>query len=108
MTDPIDTHQAGEDDEWDMAAARARLKPKMDQSKRGRQDRQRKLAKSVDPVASDGRSLRATGRTAQYNFKIKPEIKAFLNTHIPSGKGSLWMEEAILAKLREEGIEIDA
>ena len=109
MTEPTDTpHVGADDDDWDMAAARLRLKPKIDQTKRGRQDRQRKLAKSVDPIASDGRSLRATGRTAQYNTKMKPELKALLASHIPRGQASLWLEEAILAKLKAEGVDFDA
>ena len=63
------------DDDWDMAAARAKLAPKHDSSKKARQTRQKRIAKAVDRSARDGRSLRSTGRTAQFNFKALPELK---------------------------------
>jgi hypothetical protein len=61
--------------------------------------RQRELkARSV----VDGRSLRATGRTAQFNFKCTPEIKALV--HETADREGLtvaeWMERAVLAVLR--------
>ena len=68
-----------------------------------RKKRQKRLADSVD-----GRSLRATGRTEHLNFKAKPEIKALLAKHVPKGTVSLWLEEAIIAKLKAEGVEVDA
>jgi hypothetical protein len=50
------------DADWDMAAARAKLAPKHDSSKKARQTRQKRIAKAVDRSARDGRSLRSTGR----------------------------------------------
>jgi hypothetical protein len=50
----------------------------------------------------DGRSLRATGRTAQFNFKCLPEIKSLI--HETAGSEGVtvaeWMERAMLAALR--------
>ena len=92
-----------EDEEWDFANARAKLAPKLDGRKAARKNRQKRLADSVD-----GRSLRATGRTEHLNFKATPEIKALLAQHVPRGTVSLWLEEAIIAKLRAAGVDIDA
>jgi hypothetical protein len=92
-----------EDEEWDFARARAKLAPELDTRKNARKKRQKQLAASVD-----GRSLRATGRTEHLNFKAKPEIKALLARHVRKGRLSLWLEEAIIAKLKAEGVEIDA
>ena len=92
-----------EDEEWDFAKARAKLAPKLDGRKAARKNRQKRLADAVD-----GRSLRATGRTEHLNFKARPEIKTLLAEHIPKRTVSLWLEEAIIAKLKAEGVEIDA
>jgi hypothetical protein len=94
MTDDL----GPDDDGWDMAAARAKLAPRLDGRKAARKTRQKKLADSVD-----GRSLRATGRTEQLNFKARPEIKQLLDRHVPHGSKSIWLEEAIVAKLRAGG-----
>jgi len=99
----IEIELSEEEPDWDLAEARAKLAPKLDGRKVARKNRQKKLADSVD-----GRSLRATGRTEHLNFKAKPEIKALLAEHVPRGKVSLWLEEAIIAKLRVEGVEIYA
>ena len=50
----------------------------------------------------DGRSLRATGRTAQFNFKCTPEIKALVHETADSESLTVaeWMERAVLAALR--------
>jgi hypothetical protein len=90
-------------DDLDMAAARAKFAAKIDGHKAARRGRQRKLAN-----ASDGRSLRATGRTELVNFRAQPRIKRALADHIPKGKISLWLEEAIVAKLKAEGVDLDA
>jgi hypothetical protein len=58
--------------------------------------------------AADGRSLRATGRTELVNFRAHPRIKQAIADHIPKGKISLWLEEAIIAKLQADGVQIDA
>jgi hypothetical protein len=90
-------------DDFDMAAARAKFSAKVDGSKGARRTRQRKTTDAVD-----GRSLRATGRTEHLNFKATPRIKQALAKHVPKGKTSLWLEEAIIEKLQREGIDIDA
>src|SRR5215510_6706878 len=96
-----------DDEDWDMAAARAKLAPQPDNSKRARQSRQKRIAKAVDRSATDGRSLRSTGRTAQFNFKALPGLKpAALKAAQKSGLTlAEWMEEAVSAKLRQEGID---
>src|SRR5262245_8271150 len=75
--------------------------------KKARQSRQKRIAKAVDRSAMDGRSLRCTGRTAQFNFKALPELKPAAQK--AAGKAGLtlaeWMEEAVTAKLREGGID---
>ena len=98
-----DTELTPEDEEWNFALARAKLAPKLDGRKGARKNRQKRLANAVD-----GRSLRATGRTEHLNFKARPEIKSLLAKHVPKGKVSLWLEQAILTQLRAEGAEIDA
>jgi len=61
--------------------------------------RQRELkARSV----VDGRSLRATGRTAQFNFKCTPEIKSLVHETAETEGLTVaeWMERAVQAALR--------
>ena len=41
------------------------------------------------------------------NFRASPQIVEALDKHIPKGKRSLWLEEAIIAKLREEGVQFE-
>ena len=98
-----ETELTPEDEEWDFANARAKLAPKLDGRKAARKNRQKRLADSVD-----GRSLRATGRTEHLNFKARPEIKTLLAKHVPKRTVSLWLEQAIIAKLKAEGVNIDA
>ena len=98
-----ETELTPEDEEWDFAKARAKLAPKLDGRKAARRNRQKRLTEAVD-----GRSLRATGRIEHLNFKATPEVKALLAKHVPKRTVSLWLEEAIIAKLRAEGVEIDA
>jgi hypothetical protein len=90
-------------DDLDMAAARAKFAAKVDGRRAARQSRQKKTSSAVD-----GRSLRATGRTEHLNFKATPRIKQALAKHVPKGKTSLWLEEAIIEKLKREGVEVDA
>jgi hypothetical protein len=89
-------------DDWDMVAARAKFAAKVAPGKSARKDRQKHLNGAVD-----GRSLRATGRTEHLNFRASPQIVEALDKHIPKGKRSLWLEEAIIAKLREEGVQFE-
>ena len=98
-----ETELTPEDEEWNFAKARAKLAPKLDGRKSARKNRQKRLADAVD-----GRSLRATGRTEHLNFKATPEIKALLAKHVPKRTVSLWLEEAIIAKLKAEGVDVDA
>src|SRR5262245_10512907 len=104
MIDPV---PEPDDAEWDMAAARAKLAPNHDNSKKGRQRRQQRIWRSVDRSARDGRSLRSTGGTAQFNFKALSELKpAALKAAEKAGLTlAEWMEEAVTAKLREAGID---
>ena len=67
-----------------------------------------RIDRSDCPTAVDRRSLRATGRTEHLNFKATPQIKALLAKHVPKGTVSLWLEEAIIAKLKAEGVDLDA
>ena len=90
-------------DDLDMAAARAKFSARVDGRKAARKTRQAKTANAVD-----GRSLRRTGRTEHLNFKATPQIKQALATHVPKGKTSLWLEEAIIEKLERDGVDFDA
>jgi hypothetical protein len=90
-------------DAFDINIARAKFGQKVDGRKKARKARQVSLGDSVD-----GRSLRATGRTQHLNFKALPELVAALDAHVGKGKRSLWLEEAIIAKLKEEGIDFNA
>jgi predicted HicB family RNase H-like nuclease len=87
-----------EDEAYDMAAAR-----KLWESKKvgGKKKADRK-AKRKELVASvDKRSLRATGRTDQFNFRTTPEMKAKAQEAAKDSGMSIaeWMEEAVAAYL---------
>ena len=97
-----------DDDDWNMEAAREKLRPKIDQSKRGRQKRQKQIMQSVAKEArGDGRSLRATGRTAQFNFKAMPDLKPAAQKAATEVGLTLaeWMEDAVNAKLGRSRID---
>ena len=100
---PMKPDPSPEDEEWDFAKARAKLAPNVDNRTAARKARKRTLADAVD-----GRSLRATGRNQHLNFKASQRVKELIAKHVPKGKVSLWLEGAILAKLRSEGIDPDA
>ena len=74
---------------------RAALKALQSQ-KSHRKQREKKVQSSVD-----GRSLRATGRTAQFNFKCSPEIKTRVHERADSEGTTVaeWMERAMEAAL---------
>jgi hypothetical protein len=93
-----------DDDDWDMSKARAKLAQKQDKRRAPSKARKRVILES-----SDGRSLRATGRTAQFNFRSSPEIKEMATSAAEAAGVSLalWMEDAIKAALRKQGIAID-
>ena len=90
---------------FDMDYYRELTKDVVDTSKKGRKGRQKRTTNSAKP---DGRSLRATGRNLQVNFKASAAIKEVLDTYVGRGRKSLWIEEAILAKLESEGYDFDA
>ena len=84
-----------------MARARARLRAKgFSSSPRARRAREANVRGTVE-----GRSLRATGRTEQFNFKSKPAIKKAVQE--AANKGGLtiaeWMENVLLQHLGIEG-----
>jgi hypothetical protein len=81
---------------FSFAQALKGLRSRADTGRKGRRARHQTV-----PGAIDGRSLRATGRTEQMNFKVTKEIKEALGKHVGRGKMSLWLEEAIVAKLKE-------
>ena len=89
---------------FNMKEWREKTKASVDTSKKGRKAKHKKVTESAEP---DGRSLRATGRTEQVNFKAHPAVKKALDTHVGKGKISLWLEQAIIAKLREEGFDVE-
>jgi hypothetical protein len=84
-----------------MARARERLRAKgFNSSPRARRARETKVRNTVD-----GRSLRATGRTEQFNFKSKPGIKRAVQE--AANKSGLtiaeWMESVLVQHLGIEG-----
>jgi hypothetical protein len=99
MTDAADEKAPA----FDMSEAVAKFSEKVDNSRKGRKARHKTVSN-----ATDGRSLRATGRTEHLNFKALPLIRELLDRHVPKGGRSLWLEEAILTKLKDEGVEVDA
>jgi predicted HicB family RNase H-like nuclease len=102
----IENLPAPDDDDWDMAAARAKLVARHDNSKKARQTRQKRIAQAVDQSARDGRSLRRTGRTAQFNFKALPELKPAAQEAAERAGLTLaeWMEMAVQAALGDKKI----
>jgi hypothetical protein len=85
-----------------MSAVINKLRGRADTSRKGRKARHQTVTGAID-----GRSLRATGRTEQMNFKVTKEIRDALAKHVGRGKMSLWLEEAIVAKLKQQGVEIE-
>ena len=91
---------------FDMNEWRGKPAPKVDPSKGGRKARMKKLADSAPKT--DGRSLRATGRTEPLYVRMNPEIKKAMEKHAGKGSVSLWLEKAVLAQLEAEGYDLDA
>jgi hypothetical protein len=93
----IEAHDITPDDEeWDIKEARAKLVDRHDNRKAARKTRQKKLNDSVDR-----RSLRASGRTEQFNFKSSPGLKKRAQ-EAPASEGitlAEWMERAVEAAL---------
>lgn len=68
-------------DENDIAALRARYKPQAPPLGAAAAGRRAAERKATQPriAANDGRKLRATGRTAQLNVTVRPEIKELVS-----------------------------
>ncbi len=97
--DPTEADIASANDQNAMRNAFAALMDKGFSSpkKSERKARERKVAKMVD-----GRSLRAKGRTAQFNVKVKPELKQALSEWLEKDGTSLadWLERTIEREIR--------
>jgi predicted HicB family RNase H-like nuclease len=81
---------------FDMEAARKKFGTKVDSSTKARKTRHKAVAN-----AKDGRSLRASGRTAQFNFKSTPGLKQRAQEAAAAEGITLaeWMEQAVEAWL---------
>ena len=93
---------AQEDQTFAWGPALKGLRSNVDTGRKGRKVRHLTVTGAIDK-----RSLRATGRTEQMNFKVTKEIKELLAKHVGRGNMSRWLEEAIAAKLKEQGVEIE-
>lgn len=103
MADDLDKGAPKEVPVFNMQEWREKTKAGIDTGKKGRKARHKKVAESTEP---DGRSLRATGRTEPIYFRAQPAIRELLDAHVGKGKISLWLEKAIIAKLKEEGVDV--
>jgi hypothetical protein len=83
----------------DMRAAREKFAAKVDGRRAARKNRQKRVGDAVDR-----RSLRSSGRTAQFNFKSTPGLKSAAAEAAARRSVTLaeWMEEAVEAKLALE------
>lgn len=81
---------------FDMKAAAAKFGAAVDNTRRAR-----KVRHSVVSSATDRRSLRATGRTDQFNFKSVPGLKKRAQEAATAEGITLaeWMERAVTAAL---------
>lgn len=86
------------DDAFD--AVRQKWANRVTQSPKARKAREKQIRATVD-----GRSLRATGRTAQFNFKCAPDIKALVHKAVEREGVTVaeWMERAMQAALGLDG-----
>lgn len=87
---------------FNMAEAVAKFAPKVDNSRKARKSRHKTVSN-----ATDGRSLRASGRTAQFNFKALPELKPAAQQAAREAGLTLaeWMEAAVNAALGEGRVD---
>jgi hypothetical protein len=95
----------GPKDEYDLKVWREMSAASLDLSKRGRKVRLKKLADSAPKT--DGRSLRATGRTEPLYVRMNPAVKKAMEKHAGKGNITLWLEKAILTQLEAEGYDLD-
>ena len=96
MTETSDEHAPV----FDMKSARAKFRSVVDTSRKGRKARHKTVSDSAD-----GRSLRETGRTEQFNFKATPGLHKRAK-EAAAHKGvrlAEWMERVINAALDAEG-----
>jgi hypothetical protein len=98
MTEPVDES----DNDNALRDAFIKVNKRVDNRSRARKQRRKQAL-----AAGDGRSLRATGRTQQLNIKVTARLRSLLAAHVETGGLSLWIEEAVLAKLRAEGVQVD-
>jgi hypothetical protein len=89
---------------FNMREARKKFRPEVDTGRKSRKAKMKTLDGAVDK-----RSLRETGRTAQFNFKAVPSLKdrAQKAAALRGLKLAEWMEEAIQARLEAEGVGKD-
>lgn len=91
-----------EEDVNDWSAARQKWAGKMDNKKKARKERERKLAGSIDR-----RSLKATDRTAIFSFRTTEDLKP-LATKLAKSRGlgiGEFMEALVLAAAKEQGAD---
>jgi predicted HicB family RNase H-like nuclease len=84
---------------YSFAEARKKWGAKLDTTKAARKARHKKLAESVD-----GRSLRATGRVEQFNFRCSEGLKEKAQSAARRAGITLaeWMERAVEAAIAAE------
>jgi predicted HicB family RNase H-like nuclease len=82
---------------FDMAAARRKFNTAFDNTKSARKKREVSLTQVIDR-----RSLRATGRTEQFNFRVRADLKADIQEAArKAGIGvAEWLERAAEAMLK--------
>ena len=79
---------------FDMKAAKVKFAATVDNSRKGRKTRHKAVSN-----ATDGRSLRSTGRTEHLNFKALPTTRNKIDeaaAHLGIPK-SLWLEQLVHA-----------
>jgi predicted HicB family RNase H-like nuclease len=89
---------------FDMKAAKAKFGAAVDNSRKARKTRLKAVAQ-----ATDGRSLRARGRTEQFNFKSTPGLKKRAQQAAAAQGISLaeWMENAVEVALGGGGADAE-
>jgi predicted HicB family RNase H-like nuclease len=92
-----------ENDPEAIAKMRARFKNSAMETPQKRKQREQKIRSAVD-----GRCLKATGRTEQFNFKCREGTKR-LATEAAKAKGisiAEWMERAVALAIEHDGGDI--
>lgn len=88
----MDDTEEEDDDAYEFAKIRETQKGRYDGSTAGRKKRKRRRENAVD-----GRSMRATGRTDQFNFRVRAELKDSVQRAAEDEGISVaeWMERAL-------------